>query len=180
MLCAVIMLGAGAVTIGCHHAPPPKVKVERVRKAPKVTHWDISDDQIHLPGPVVFRTGSADLDPVSDAVLEVVLDYLVAKPEVTQLRIEGHTDNDGNPVANQTLSERRALAVAFWLADAGIDCTRLVPVGFGDTKPIVPNTTPDNKAQNRRVGFHNASIGGKLVRGRAADGGGHIAGVPCR
>jgi OOP family OmpA-OmpF porin len=181
VLCAFMMIGAGASTMGCAHDPPPKAKHARVRKNPKpVTTFQMEDNRIKLPGPVVFRTGSDQLDPISDPVLEVVLDYLTQKPEVTLLRIEGHTDSDGNPGSNQTLSEKRAMAVAAWLVDAGIACNRLIPVGFGQTKPIAPNDTPDNKAQNRRVAFVNAAVSGRPVAGAAADGGGHIAGDPCR
>lgn len=181
ILCAFMMVGVASTETGCASAPPPKAKkAPRARKKPPTTNFDLVDGRIKLPGHIMFRTGTADIDPVSDVVLEVVLDYLNAKPEVTLLRIEGHTDSDGSPPANQTLSERRALAVAHWLADAGIDCRRLVAVGFGETKPLAPNNSAENKAMNRRVDFVNASINGKAVGGRATDGGGRIAGDSCR
>jgi len=182
VLCAFMMIGGGAATVGCAEAPPPKAKhAKHVRKNPKpTTTFQMVDNTIKLPGPVVFRTGSDQLDPISDPVLEVVLDYLTAKPEVTLLRIEGHTDSDGNAGSNQTLSEKRAMSVARWLVDAGIACNRLIPVGFGQTKPIAPNDTPDNKAQNRRVAFVNAALSGRPVGSAASDGGGRIAGDPCR
>lgn len=180
ILCAFMMVGFSAAEMGCSSAPPPKpAKAPRARKKPPTTNFEMVDNRIKLPGAVVFRTASDQLDPISDIVLEVVLDYLHSKPEVTLLRIEGHTDSDGSPPANQTLSERRALAVARWLADAGIDCRRLLPVGFGETRPVVPNTTSDNKAQNRRVAFVNASINGKHIGGASTDGGGRVAGDPC-
>jgi OOP family OmpA-OmpF porin len=135
---------------------------------------------LKLPGAVVFRTGSDELDPVSEPVLEVVLDYLAAKPEITLLRIEGHTDSDGSAPSNQVLSEKRALAVARWLTSAGVDCRRLIAVGFGQTKPVAPNDTPENKAQNRRVAFVNAALNGNMIGGASADGGGHVAGDACR
>jgi OOP family OmpA-OmpF porin len=179
ILSAVLMIGLGSFEVGCGSPPPPKVKV-KARKAPKHTNFDYSERGLKLPGAVLFRTGTADLDPVSDAVLEVVLDYLTSKPEITLLRIEGHTDSDGSPPANQTLSERRALAVAHWLVDAGIDCRRLIAVGFGETKPLVPNNSAENKAQNRRVAFLNAAVNGKNIGGMPIDGMGHIAGDTCR
>lgn len=181
VLCAFMMVGLGSLTVGCGSAPPPKPKAPRVRKNPKpVTTFKITDNRIHLPGPVVFRTGSDVIDPISDPVLEIVLDYMVAKPEVTLLRIEGHTDSDGNAGANQSLSEKRAMSVARWLTDAGIDCRRLMPVGFGQTKPIAPNDSADNKAQNRRVAFVNAAVNGRPVGAAAVDAGGRVAGDPCR
>ncbi|MFT3763922.1 MAG: OmpA family protein [Minicystis sp.] len=180
ILCAFMMVGFGAAEMGCSSAPPPKAKAPRVRKKPPVTNFEMVDNRIKLPGPVVFRTGSDQLDPVSDVVLEVVLDYMQAKHNVTLLRIEGHTDSDGSAPANQALSEKRAMAVARWLADAGIDCRRLLPVGFGQTKPVAPNDTSDNKAQNRRVAFVNAAIDGRTIGNAGADGGGRVAGDPCR
>jgi OOP family OmpA-OmpF porin len=78
------------------------------------------------------------------------------------------------------LSEKRAMAVARWLVGHGVACGRVIPVGFGQTKPVVPNDTPDNKAQNRRVAFVNAALKGKPIGGAPVDGGGKVAGDPCK
>jgi OOP family OmpA-OmpF porin len=145
-----------------------------------VTEFQLEGGILKLPGAIVFETSSDKLSPVSDEVLEIVHDYLDAKPDVTLLRIEGHTDTDGNPAANEALSEKRAMAVARWLVAVGVKCDRLVPVGFGQSKPIVPNDTPDNKALNRRVAFVPAALRGKPIGGQPFDGGGKVAGDPCR
>ena len=71
------------------------------------------------------------------------------------------------------------LSVAHWLVGVGIACNRLLPVGFGQTKPIAPNDTPDNKAQNRRVDFVNTAVKGKPIGGKPVDGGGKVAGDAC-
>jgi OOP family OmpA-OmpF porin len=177
ILCAFMLAGT---TTACHHEPPPRApKAKRVRKTAVVTQFVVTENRISIPGPILFRTGTADLDPVSEPSLEVVLDYMASKPEVTLLRIEGHTDSDGNPAANEGLSERRALAVAHWLTDAGVDCRRLLPVGFGQDKPVVPNDSADHKAQNRRVAFLLANISGRAI-GPSPDGGGRPAGDACR
>ena len=160
--------------------PPPPPPAPPKRKRVKVVEFKFEGERLKLPGPVVFETGSDRLSPVSDEVLEVVHDYLDAKPEITLLRIEGHTDSDGNAADNQTLSEKRAMSVARWLVAVGVKCDRLIPVGFGQTRPIVPNDTPDNKAQNRRVAFHNAAVRNKPIGGRPVDGGGRVAGDPCK
>jgi OOP family OmpA-OmpF porin len=160
--------------------PPPVVAVV----APPVKHVKrtavLEGNKIKLPGPIVFRTGTADLDPVSDEILEIVFDYMFEKPAITLLRIEGHTDNVGDKTMNQGLSEKRALSATHWLVAKGIDCHRFIAVGFGETKPLVPNTTDDNKAQNRRVDFINAELKHKAIGGLPKDGGGHIAGDPCK
>ena len=138
--------------------------------------------EVELPGPVLFETSTARLRPESDPVLEVVLAYMKAKPEVTKLRIEGHTDTDGDNKSNMTLSSNRAIAVSQWLVAKGVDCRRLVPVGFGEERPMVsPDKTPEDKATNRRVVFVNAEMKGEPVGGLPLDGGppGVVAGDPC-
>jgi outer membrane protein OmpA-like peptidoglycan-associated protein len=69
------------------------------------------------------------------------------------MRIEGHTDNKGSDSYNIDLSHRRAASVMRFLLEKGIDTNRLTSEGFGFRCPIVPNDTPDNRAQNRRVDF---------------------------
>ena len=73
-------------------------------------------------------------------------------PEIN-LRIDGHTDRDGSGASNMLLSEARAEDVKRRLIERGINEKRLTIKGFGSTKPIKPNNTPENKAQNRRVEF---------------------------
>jgi len=68
-----------------------------------------------------------------------------------KLRVEGHTDNQGNAAANQALSEKRAQAVMGWLVANGVDSSRLSAKGFGQSKPLADNGTEDGRAKNRRV-----------------------------
>jgi outer membrane protein OmpA-like peptidoglycan-associated protein len=74
------------------------------------------------------------------------------------LRIEGYTDNQGTPDHNLELSGQRALTIKRWLTAHGIDESRLLAVGFGQDKPIKPNTTDENRAANRRTEFKVAEI----------------------
>jgi OOP family OmpA-OmpF porin len=62
----------------------------------------------------------------------------------------------------------------------GVACSRLLPVGFGSNKPVAPNDTPDNKAKNRRISAVNAALKGRAIGGMPVDGGGHVAGDPCK
>ena len=57
----------------------------------------------------------------------------------------------------------------------GIDCKRLMPVGFGATKPVAKNDTPEGKASNIRITLVNAALNGKLIGGLPANGGGVIS-----
>ncbi|HEX4947966.1 MAG TPA: OmpA family protein [Blastocatellia bacterium] len=98
---------------------------------------------------------------------------------MTLLRIEGHTDNQGQATAQQTLTEKRSLAVVRWLQAHGIDCKRLLPVVFGSTKPLAANDSPDGRAQNRRMEIVMAELRGKAIGGMPTDGGGKIAGTVC-
>jgi OmpA-OmpF porin, OOP family len=142
-------------------------------------NFEIQDNALKVPSPVVFETGSDKLKPESDAVLAHAKAYLDAKSHITLLRIEVHTDSQGAGAYNQALSGKRALAVAKALVARGIDCKRLIAVGFGDSKPIAPNTTPEGRAQNRRTVFVNAALRGRAIGGMPVDGGGKLAGDVC-
>ncbi len=195
IMSAVMMLGTVIVTSGCTASaqigtstrPRPRRKPPRRRRpreaAPEDHQLPDGERRPQAPGAVVFETGSDKLKPESDEVLQVVRDYLDAKPKVTLLRIEGHTDNDGTAPANQVLSEKRAMAVARWLTGAGEKCDRLLPVGFGQLKTIAgtpDKQTADEKTLNRRVAFVNAALDGRPIGGMPVDGGGKVAGDPCK
>jgi outer membrane protein OmpA-like peptidoglycan-associated protein len=69
-----------------------------------------------------------------------------------KLTIEGHTDNTGTAAGNQALSEKRAASVREYLIDNyQVDAARLKSAGFGATKPVSPNDTPEGRQNNRRV-----------------------------
>jgi OOP family OmpA-OmpF porin len=129
-------------------------------------------NKLVLPGAIVYKSGSAEIDlTVSEPVLMMVKAYLDGKPKVTLLRIEGHTDSDGDDKANLELSGKRSQNVAKWLVGKGIDCKRLIPVGFGETKAIADNKTNEGKAQNRRTDFINAAFNGKPIMNMPVDAG---------
>ncbi|HEY7406127.1 MAG TPA: OmpA family protein [Candidatus Angelobacter sp.] len=97
-----------------------------------------------------FDTGKATIQPDSENVLDQIVKLLQQSSDL-KLRVEGHTDNQGNAAANQTLSEKRAQAVVTWLTSKGISASRLAAKGYGATKPVADNTTEDGRAKNRRV-----------------------------
>jgi OmpA-OmpF porin, OOP family len=100
---------------------------------------------------ILFDTGKATIKPESAKVLATVGDLLKGNANL-KLEIQGHTDNVGQKAANQTLSEQRANSVRKYLIDNfGIEAGRLTAAGFGDTKPVAPNTTDEGRAKNRRV-----------------------------
>jgi outer membrane protein OmpA-like peptidoglycan-associated protein len=117
--------------------------------------------QIRLGENVEFETGSAVLGQEDEDLLEEVAKLLKKRPEIKRVRVEGHTDNVGEPADNQALSERRAKAVVKWLVEHGIDATRLTSVGFGEDRPLRTNDEEHNRRKNRRVEFHVESTGQK-------------------
>lgn len=146
--------------------------------APKRT-FEIADGSLVMPAPVVFQTGTDQLTPEGEAALEHVKAYLEAKSYVTLLRIEGHlAPVDGTDIND--LSRKRSLAAARWLVKNGVDCKRLMPVGFGETKPITTNQTAEGRSLNTRMTFVNAELMGKAIGGMPVDGGGMVAGDPCK
>lgn len=102
----------------------------------------------------LFDLGSADLKPSARQVLDRVAQVLRAVPN--PVLIEGHTDNlpirTAQYPSNWELSAARAARVLRYLVQkGGIPSHRLIAVGYADTRPLVPNTSPSNRAQNRRV-----------------------------
>ncbi|MFT5434343.1 MAG: OOP family OmpA-OmpF porin [Myxococcota bacterium] len=96
--------------------------------------------------------GSATIKQASFPVLDEAANILKQYKSV-RVRISGHTDNRGADDKNMTLSRERARSVAAYLAQRGIDTKRMAAVGFGETKPIGPNTSKQGRAMNRRIEF---------------------------
>ncbi len=99
---------------------------------------------------ITFETGSAALRPQSTPVLEKVSRLLWEYPDLV-LRIGGHTDDVGDRQLNIELSKARADAVRAWLVSRGVDEARMETAGYGPDEPLVPNDSPEHRAENRRV-----------------------------
>jgi outer membrane protein OmpA-like peptidoglycan-associated protein len=99
---------------------------------------------------LLFATGSATLEPLSNEQLINVADIMKAYPKVS-IRIGGYTDNTGDPVANQKLSADRANNVMAELAKMGVEPSRMDARGYGDDHPVASNDTPEGRARNRRI-----------------------------
>ncbi len=99
----------------------------------------------------LFDSGKSDLKTGSTKMLVNSLVGIKAKPGWL-IVVSGHTDNTGNPKLNQTLSLKRAEAVRDWMRDTG-DVTEscFAVQGYGESRPIATNDTPDGRSLNRRV-----------------------------
>ena len=106
---------------------------------------------------VYFEVDKFDLKPESTGELNKLVQFLNANPTM-KIEIGGHTDSDGDKKRNLTLSENRAKSVYNYLIKNGIDATRLTYKGYGDTKPVVPNDSPEHKKMNRRTEFKISSL----------------------
>jgi outer membrane protein OmpA-like peptidoglycan-associated protein len=102
---------------------------------------------------IYYMSGKDVIQKVSYPKLDIVVKVLKADPAL-QISIEGHTDNKGKPETNLKLSAKRAQAVKNYLIKKGIAESRITAQGFGDSKPITTNATPQGRAKNRRVELH--------------------------
>lgn len=123
------------------------------RGCPAKTYVKIENGQIVIFGKVQFQTGSANVDKHSEPLLDQIAQALDANPQVKKVRIEGYTDNTGGAEVNLRLSELRAKAVKTSLEKRGVDGDRLEARGFGEARPLAPNTAPGGRQKNRRVEF---------------------------
>ncbi|KWA07808.1 OmpA family protein [Burkholderia territorii] len=99
----------------------------------------------------LFDSGRAQLKPGSNRAMVSALDMIKSHPD-KRILVAGYTDNVGKPDSNLKLSTARAEAVRDWLVDAsGIPATQFAIQGYGMTRPIASNDTPDGRARNRRV-----------------------------
>lgn len=130
--------------------PTPSATPSPTATAPSIT--DLAQ-QILGAGQIQFTTGSAVLTGSSDQALTKIAALLKANPQI-RVRIEGNTDSVGVAATNLALSQARAKAVFDALVRLGVDSSRMTTIGYGETHPLVPNTTDENRAKNRRVAFH--------------------------
>lgn len=99
---------------------------------------------------LIFAQGKADIDPKSYGELDEVVQMLKENAQM-EIRLEGHTDNVGNPKANMELSQNRVDAVKKYMVSKGIAKNRIETKAFGGSQPLKNEMTPEARAKNRRV-----------------------------
>ena len=131
---------------------PTMIKNIRIAEgAVKLYDRFLTDGKIVANG-IKFDSGKATLKPESMGVINEIVKLMKEHPEI-KFSVEGHTDSDGDTQLNQNLSEQRANTVMNELIEQGIDGERMVSKGFGEDVPVAENSTPEGKANNRRVEF---------------------------
>jgi outer membrane protein OmpA-like peptidoglycan-associated protein len=146
--------------------PPPRVEVEETRIR--------VDEKIH------FAFDEATIESDSDSLLEEIAQVMTDNPQLTMIKVEGHTDSQGSSDYNQELSERRANAVVERLIENGVAAERLEAVGHGESRPLDSSGSEEAHARNRRVEFNimerdeslrpDDSEDGDSAEGEAAEG----------
>ena len=101
---------------------------------------------------VFFETGKSDVKIDSYPELDRLIQLMLDVPSL-KIELSGHTDNVGNDEYNLNLSQRRADAVRAYLTSRGVDKSRVLAVGYGESKPLDSNDTKDGRANNRRTEF---------------------------
>ena len=115
----------------------------------------VSDEgTITITQMVEFETDSAVIVESSEAVLGAVASIVETNPQLTRIRIEGHTDDRSSDEHNLELSRSRAASVRAWLVARGVAAERLEAWGCGEAHPIQPNRSRRGRQANRRVEFH--------------------------
>lgn len=188
ILIVTSLVFAALATMGCSDNRLPPVPVPKAELKSSLPKWypekawtaKEGQSQIYIQGKIVFETGSAVIHKFgeSEKVLKTLLQFINDHPEVTRVRVEGHTDDRGDDQKNQELSAQRSVTVCNWLVDNGVSHLRLLAVGFGSSKPLGPNELAEGRAENRRTEFHVAEVDGRPYLGKDPTAGGLVLDVP--
>lgn len=122
-----------------------------IARTPKQPNVVVTKNELKLKRQIHFLHDSAEILPDSAALVDEIAETLRQHPEIRAIEIQGHTDDTGASEHNARLSDARAKAVRDALIRDGVEPERLQANGYGEDKPLVPNTTAANRTTNRRV-----------------------------
>jgi OmpA-OmpF porin, OOP family len=173
---AALALGATLVS-ACGSAPPPPpppppppvvvVAPPAPPPPPAAPALPLLGAELDIKGDIEFDVGKANIrdTPGSQGVLNQLLGFMKTFPQLTKIRVEGHTDSDGSAADNLVLSENRAKSVIQWMVDHGVAANRFGFAGCAAKDPLVPNDSPEHKQRNRRTEFDLETLDGKAPPG---------------
>lgn len=130
-------------------AAPPAVE-EKIVGTPSTPPAEIEEVVVTAFRNLNFDTNKSDIRSESFESLGKLAE-LLKKETSWKLKVEGHTDSVGSPQSNLDLSNRRAASTKKYLVDKGVAEGMITTQGFGETKPLTDNKTPENRQKNRRV-----------------------------
>ena len=143
-------------SIGGHfdnrHIQMSSIKNIRVNEGGKKLYDRIMEEGKFVTRGILFDVNKSTIRGESMGTINEIVE-LMNENYSLKFRIEGHTDSDGDESYNQQLSDERAAAVKSMLVQLGIEASRLESQGWGESKPVSENSTPEGKANNRRVEF---------------------------
>ncbi len=137
------------------HIKEPYIRVIkniRIAEGGKKLYDRVMADGKFVTSGILFDVNKATIKQSSMGVITEVAKMMQAHTDLN-FSIEGHTDSDGSEATNQKLSEQRAAAVKEVLISFGIEASRMQTKGLGESVPVSSNTSPEGKANNRRVEF---------------------------
>jgi outer membrane protein OmpA-like peptidoglycan-associated protein len=140
-----------AIAIGGDLPPQPPPPPPPPPAAPK--RVEVTADKIVINEKIMFDFDKSTIKPESFSLLDEVAQVIKDNPQIKKISVEGHTDSDGSDKYNQKLSDGRAASVKKYIVDKGVPETMLDSKGWGESKPIADNNTPEGKEKNRRVEF---------------------------
>jgi outer membrane protein OmpA-like peptidoglycan-associated protein len=148
-----IKAGAGMVTFEIQNqSDPVLIKNIRIAAGGSDAYNKVVTSGKFIAYGIQFDVNKATLKPESMGTINEIAKMLKDNTSM-KFEIGGHTDSDGSADLNNKLSQSRAETVKQQLVSMGIDAARLSTKGYGSTQPIADNSTPENKAKNRRVEF---------------------------
>ena len=135
----------------CPTVPGHAAKIAEKNGCPSLISFK-DDGEIQLLEPIQFDTAKSTIKPVSLPILDEVVALMNSRKDL-KVGVYGHTDSVGSDEMNLQLSKDRAASCVRYLVGKGIPASRLQSEGFGETKPITTNETPEGRAKNRRTEF---------------------------
>jgi len=150
---ALIGAGVGAIAGGGvgYYMDVQEAKLRQQLEGTGVSVTRMGDNiTLNMPSSITFALNSADLNAQFYNALNGVT-MVLKEYNKTVIEVAGHTDSSGSDQYNMQLSERRAQSVASYLSSQGVQSSRLMTVGAGETRPVASNDSEQGRTANRRV-----------------------------
>ena len=145
---AIITLKGKSTEVEAKPLEKPE-KFPKLKMVPPVPSIEANSLLITLDSGILFDVDKYDLRPEAERAL-ASLATVLKEADVKAFEIDGHTDSDASDEYNQALSEKRANAVKDFLASQGLT-SEITIIGYGESRPVASNDTPEGKQKNRRV-----------------------------